>query len=236
VNNGLVARIRGWFGTLSASRTPEHPVHAQLRADRLQGLKDAAADGELLYSFIDDLEREAAQRQQEIVDLQARAAELELELEAKVGELESVKQSFGDVTKALASQSPKLVAAPDEPLTVGAAMDAIEELLASRYYRGKVMITAQAIAAGRSFAEYSRPDELLRAVHCVMDVGVMYFDNQLGEGPGEYFNRRTFGYAATPTPHLKVDEATSPDQCLRIYWTVDNDSRLWTIDHIGRHR
>jgi hypothetical protein len=236
VNNGLVGRVRGWFGTLSASRTPEHPVHAQLRADRLQRLKDAAADGEMLYEFIADLEREAAQRMQEIADLQTRAAELELELEAKVGELDSVKQNFGDVTKVLASQTPTVAtAAPDAPLTVSTAIDAVEELLASRYYRGKVVITAQALGAGRAFAEYNRPDELLRAVQCVMDVAVMFHDNRLGESPAEYFNKRTFGYASTPSPHLKVDESTSPDQCLRIHWAIDNDSRIWTVNHIGRH-
>ena len=52
----------------------------------------------------------------------------------------------------------------------------------------------------------------------------------------EFFNYRGFGYGAEPTPHLKVDEATSPDQCLRIYWDIDNDSRHWTITHIGTHR
>ena len=31
---GWLARLRSWFGTLAASRTAEHPVHEQLRADR----------------------------------------------------------------------------------------------------------------------------------------------------------------------------------------------------------
>lgn len=35
--------------------------------------------------------------------------------------------------------------------------------------------------------------------------------------------------------HLKIDEATSPDQCLRIYWYVDQDERALVIGHVGRH-
>jgi hypothetical protein len=237
VNNGLISRVRGWLGTLSASRTPEHPVHGRLRADRLQRLKDASADGEMLYEFIEVLEAEAEQQKQEIADLQSRAVQLERELEAKDGELESVKQSFAEVSRAVAPTSAPAAAGDlDAPLTVAAALDAVEELLANRYYRKKVVITPQALAAGRAFSDYKRPEELLRAVQCVMEAAVLVFEKRLGESPGEYFNRRGFGYAATPTPHLKVDESTSPDQCLRIYWTADDDSRLWTIDHIGRHR
>lgn len=41
-----------------------------------------------------------------------------------------------------------------------------------------------------------------------------------------FFSRRGFGYGALPQPHLKVDEHTSPDQCLRIYWDVDSQTRL----------
>ncbi|MFD6125747.1 hypothetical protein, partial [Streptomyces hydrogenans] len=35
--------------------------------------------------------------------------------------------------------------------------------------------------------------------------------------------------------HLKVDEATSPDQCLRIYWYIDQHERVLVVGHVGRH-
>jgi len=62
---------------------------------------------------------------------------------------------------------------------------------------------------------------LLRAVHTVIEAAALYHDNRLGMTPTEYFSQRGFGYAAQPGPHLKVDDSTHPDQCLRIYWDDD---------------
>lgn len=53
--------------------------------------------------------------------------------------------------------------------------------------------------------------------------------------PGEVFKELGFAYAAQPLPHLKVDESTSHDQSLRIHWTADPTSRVWTITSIGAH-
>ncbi|MGG8848335.1 hypothetical protein ACQ881_37680 [Streptomyces lividans] len=35
--------------------------------------------------------------------------------------------------------------------------------------------------------------------------------------------------------HLKVDEATTADQCLRIYWYVDKTDKVLVVGHVGRH-
>lgn len=70
-----------------------------------------------------------------------------------------------------------------------------------------------------------------------MEAAALYHDDKLGMPPMEFFRRlRGFGYSAQPGPHLKVDEATSPDQCLRIHWTVDPEAKRWTVTHIGRHQ
>jgi hypothetical protein len=126
--------------------------------------------------------------------------------------------------------------AEEGPLTVGAAMDDIARQLGTRFYRERVGITAQALDAGREFSTYNSPGELLRAAHTVIEAGALYHDNKLGTTPMDYFARRGFGYGAQPGPHLKVDDNTSPDQCLRIYWEDEPEGRRWTITDIGRHR
>ena len=36
-------------------------------------------------------------------------------------------------------------------------------------------------------------------------------------------------------PHVKVDDAKSPDQCGRIYFAIDQEQRRLVVDHIGLH-
>lgn len=36
-------------------------------------------------------------------------------------------------------------------------------------------------------------------------------------------------------PHLKVDQGTTPNQCLRVYWYIDEEERIFVVGHIGRH-
>jgi hypothetical protein len=36
-------------------------------------------------------------------------------------------------------------------------------------------------------------------------------------------------------PHLIVDEATSPDQCMRIYWWDDQTANVFVVGQVGRH-
>ena len=151
-------------------------------------------------------------------------------------ELESVRSNFAEIQRSMPARQPRVTAEVEEgPLTVGAAMDDIARQLSTRYYRDRVKITPQALDAGRDFSSYSSPGELLRAAHTVIEAGALYHDNKLGTTPMEYFAQRGFGYGAQPGPHLKVDESTSPDQCLRIYWKDGSEARRWTITGIGRH-
>ena len=122
------------------------------------------------------------------------------------------------------------------PLTVGAAMDDVARQLSHALLPGPGLDhppgprrRPELLLLQQSQASYCGP--LIRSskqARC-------YHDNKLGTTPMEYFAQRGFGYGAQPGPHLKVDESTSPDQCLRIYWEDDSEARRWTITGIGRH-
>lgn len=165
-------------------------------------------------------------------------------LEARVRELEdenaALRRNFGEVTLSLAT-SRRLMedahhdAHAAEPTSVAEAVDWIEELSRSRWYAAKVVVEPSALRTARSFGSYRRPTELIRAAQAVLEAGALYADDRMGEPPMDFFARRGFGYGARPGPHLKVDESTSPDQCLRIYWEVDEASRTWRVISIGEH-
>ena len=165
------------------------------------------------------------------------------ELERRVEELEdenaAVRDNFAEVAASIASMKSgtgdTAWSETDTPESVAEAMDWIEELAESAWYRGRVRVEPAALAAGRSFSSYRRPRELARAVQAVLEAGALYHDNKLGTSPGEFFSRRGFGYGAQPQPHLKVDDHTSPDQCLRVYWSQDTETRTWHITSIGAH-
>lgn len=239
VDNALIMRLRSWLGTLSSSRTPDHPTIGRIQADRHDRLRKAAdeADVEFLYSYVNELEQSEKRRVEELKEWQSRNAELERRLEEAREELDDVRRSFGELARSHApTRAPSATPMADGPPTVATAMAGVEELLASRFYGDRLVITDQALAAGRAFGNYNRPDELLRAVQAVMEAAALYHDDKLGMPPMEFFRLRGFGYSAQPGPHLKVDEATSPDQCLRIHWTVDAEAKRWTVTHIGRHQ
>ncbi len=238
VDGGLVARLRSWFGTLAASRTAEHPVHEQLRVDRRARLAEAIAssDTAFLEEYISELEAGDQRQRLEIDELKDQNAALTRTVERSNDELEAIRSNFAEIQRSMPARQPRMPAEVEEgPLTVEAAIDDIARQLSTRFYRERVAITPQALDAGRDFSSYNSPGELLRAAHTVIEAGALYHDNKLGTTPMEYFAQRGFGYGAQPGPHLKVDENTSPDQCLRIYWEDDPEARRWTITGIGRH-
>jgi hypothetical protein len=240
VDSDTIARLRTWLGTLSAAATPDHPA-VQLHREQRRALVLAAVesdDAQELREWIEILEEDNEKLTQDVEDYKQQEAELQKRLSRVESELEQVRDNFAEMQRSM--QSPptgegREVDAPDWPATVSQAMDAVEELAATGFYRRGVILSPAAARAGRSFNTYARPRELLRACQAVLEAGIHYHDNTLGVSPGQFFNGRGFGYAAQPSPHLKVDESTSPDQCLRIYWTDDPTSRVWTITSIGAH-
>jgi len=240
VDADTVARLRTWLGTLSAAATPDHPA-VRLHRDERRALVLAAVesdDADELREWISVIEDDNTKLTQDVEDYKQQAAELQKRLSRTESELEQVRDNFAEVQRSIES-SPTTdvqdVQARDWPTTVAEAMDAVEELAGTGFYRRGVVLTPAAIRAGRRFSSYARPAELLRACQAVLEAGIQYHDNTLGMSPGQFFAGRGFGYGALPSPHLKVDESTSPDQCLRIYWTDDPESRVWTITSIGDH-
>jgi len=246
VTNSLITTLRSWFGTLSAGSTPEHPIRSQLRLDRHDRVIDALAksDQTAVQEWISLLEEAEAEQRDELVDLKAQISSLTSEKRKLVEDNETLRESFSDYAKAVAAQQAAVspgsklnvsTSNASDVISVSDAMNAVEDLAQNPYYRDGVVLTQQALVKGRGFSEYNNPKELLRAVEAVMAAGVLYHDNKLGMPPMEFFSKRGFGYAAQPSPHLKADEGTSPDQCLRIYWDEDQDKRQWIITSIGPH-
>lgn len=240
VDAATIARLRTWLGTLSAAATPDHPA-IQLHRDQRRALVLAAVesdDAEELREWIGVIEEDNTKLTQDVADYKQQAAELQKRLSRTESELEQVRDNFGVMQRTM--EAPPTTEAHDVlaeawPSTVAEAMDAVEELAGTGFYRRRVVLTPAAVRTGRRFSSYTRPAELLRACQAVLEAGIQYHDNTLGMSPGQFFTGRGFGYGALPSPHLKVDENTSPDQCLRIYWTDDSTSRTWTITSIGEH-
>jgi hypothetical protein len=151
-SNSLITRLRSWFGALSSGSTPEHPVYAQLRADRRKKLQEAVANGDpqFVQEYIESLEQSAGAQRVELDELKAQVSSFASEVSRLTEENEAVKASFAQYAQAT---SPKQIlprsSGPDGPLTVAGAMDAAEALAANPFYRGRVSITPQAITRGR---------------------------------------------------------------------------------------
>lgn len=236
VDARLVTQVRSWLATVSSSRTPEHSVHAELREDRRRRLREAteSADAEFLLEEAARLEEELGERDVQIAELREEVAALSNQNETLQANVEALSRADADRA---AAEAPEAFAPPcNEPRTVSEAVAAVEQLAATTWYAARVTVTAQALKAARDFSEYRQPEELLRAAQAVLEAGALYHDDRLGEPPAEFFARRGYGYGTQPENHLKVDEGTSPDQCLRIYWDENPDTRTWTITHIGRHK
>ena len=199
-------------------------------------MREGAEHGNPAYlaEYAEAVEAENADLQRSLKEEQERGAELEETLESVIVERDDIKSVFGEMARECEgpSDSEGPAASPAEVLTVASAMAAVADLAKNSYYAGRVTVSEKAFVAGRRFDQYRGPRELLRAVKAVMEAGVLYHENRLGESPTQFFTRHGFGYGSLPTPHLKVDEHTGPDQCLRIYWEEDDAER---VDHY-RHR
>lgn len=240
VDADTIARLRAWLGTLSAAASPDHPAVRRHREQRRAIVLAAvdSDDADELREWIGVIEDDNTKLTQDVEDYKQQAAALQEQLSGTESELEQVRNNFAEMQRSMGSPPTSEghdAEAEDWPATVAEAMDAVEELATTGFYRRGVILSPAAVRAGRRFNSYARPRELLRACQAVLEAGIQYHDNTLGVSPGQFFNGRSFRYAAQPSPHLKVDESTSPDQCLRIYWTDDPTTRVWTITGIGEH-
>lgn len=110
----------------------------------------------------------------------------------------------------------------------------------------------------KNFTTYAKPRRLYQALDQLNAAAELWAAGQLTVGFGAHFHDRGYTYAqknpsardrtkrhlyrrewnnatVTMEPHLKVDENTSPDQCLRIYWYIDEAAKILVVGHVGRH-
>lgn len=247
----LVDELRRWLGALSSARTGPHPA---LRAISAAFAAPSDEIPDWVQTYIESVEAErdealvlAAEGQAELVAREARMAELEDEVSA-------LQRSFAEVAQAtVQSETPPESDAVQPPTTAREAVEsAIEEA------GDTCLFLDSAKRSGLAFDGYEDPEKLHRAILDVAEASRQFGESSLGTNLSEWFRQRGYGYSAREPaahsgrtkaryrirykdrdeymePHLKVDEATHPDQCLRIYWHVDEDDRIFVVGHIGRH-
>jgi hypothetical protein len=235
MRNPLVVELLRWLSTLSVARTPEHPG---LLAARLSQTEDVSewvaayeAENEKLTEDIRGIESELREKDAEIFRLQTKLDAL----------------SFGQpATSGFES-------AVASPRTVLEALELVE-----RDFGDGIVFLDSAKKSAREFAAYNDPEKALRALRAVAEASEARSGGSLGQSLSEFFRSRGFEYEGSNSvakdrryrssytitydgsrqvmePHLKVDEHTSPDQCLRIHWWDDPDSHVLVVGHVGRH-
>lgn len=231
----LVSELRHWLATLSVARTPEHPGLLAARRDQSKDIHEWA---EFLEGANEQLTGEMRGIQ---ADLDARDAEI-LRLQAKLDAL-----SFGT---AASSEQPEQLA---EPTTVLEALNRIEE-----EFGDGIVFLDSARKSASDFSSYNDPGKAYRALRAVAEASDAKTKGGLGKSLPDFFRERGFEYQGSNDivkdrryktsytityegqrrvmePHLKVDEATSPDQCMRIYWWDDPAANVFVVGQVGRH-
>lgn len=231
----LVSELRHWLATLSVARTPEHPGLLAARRDQS---KDIHEWTEFLESANEQLAGEMRSIQTE---LEARDAEI-LRLQVKLDAL-----SFG---AAVSEEEEEALA---EPTTVLEALNRIEE-----EFGDGIVFLDSARKSASDFSSYNDPGKAYRALRAVAEASDAKAKGGLGKSLPDFFRERGFEYQGSNDiakdrryktsytitydgkrrvmePHLKVDEATSPDQCMRIYWWDDPAANVFVVGQVGRH-
>lgn len=240
------------LGSLAAARVPEHPVVAKARARRRP---DQASDDTLPTSvreWVDLLEASEAEAVVSAEDARAALADALTEKAQLEAELASVRDAFGQFQAAVEDESPEPTADLDQLTVAEAFRLAVDEA-------GKhVTYLPPATDSVEEFASYKVPRRLYEALTSISDAADAWQAGTLGPGFGQFFADRGYDFSqnnpaasdrrtkaqyvrtyngrkVSMEPHLKVDQATSPDQCLRVYWYRDDDGKLLVIGHVGRH-
>lgn len=240
-----------FLGSLGSVTVPEHPIVA---AARLQRRNRVVQSGELpdwIVEYIDSLERDAKDAKDESAELRRDLEESRAAREDLESQLEDTRRAFNTFN---AHQDADTVEDLDlENLDISSAYD-----LARSEAPDYVVYLPDAETSIQAFQSYRSPRRLYEALASVADAASAWRAGSLGSGFGEFFSSRGYEYSknnpaatarqtkrhyqrrvdgviVTMEPHLKVDQSTSPDQCLRIYWYRDDNSKRLFIGHVGRH-
>lgn len=245
----LVEELRRWLGSLGSARTQPHPsikAATTILGDR------AAELPEWVTEYVESVEHDNRALERERAAMQTALVEAEDRVISLQDERDRLKRSIHQIGWAVDGQATLTVEVPvqAEPKTVG---EAVTWALEQASIDGKCLFLESARKSGLAFSSYRNPAKLHRAIGEVAEASARFGDDTLGTSIGQWFKERGYGYrhgddTRTPTfriyydnrteymeAHLKVDEATHPDQCLRIYWHIDYDERIFVVGHIGSH-
>jgi hypothetical protein len=198
--------------------------------------------------MVDEADRDKRRLEAELADRDDLVSSLREQLDAK-------DKAFADMARAMqpVESEPTSPAYAGPIATVADAMSRfLDEVGAD------AIVLDQAKESAREFAGYNDPEKLYAALRDVAEASRRYGDNTLGVSFQQFFQSRGWVYKprnpvaydrrykahyqieyngerVTMEPHLAIDVGTTRDQCLRIYWYVDEDERVFVIGHIGYH-
>ncbi|MFE2500455.1 hypothetical protein [Streptomyces rubiginosohelvolus] len=251
-DEALIDELRRWLGSVSAASVPENPALGWMRAARRKALAESGDIPDWVQEYIETTDAELRGLREERDDLKE-------DLAAAMTDVAAMREQY-----ALVSQYSTKPAAEDGQSAAPSDADASVLSVAEAYQRAKAEIGENLVflpsadASIKKFSEYKDPEKLHRALSDVADAGRRWGDGTLGKPFGEFFTDLGYGYSAknpavrdrrhkrhyevkykdnlvVMEPHLKVDESTGPDQCLRIYWYLDESDKVIVIGHVGRH-
>ncbi|NUJ88832.1 hypothetical protein HOW07_12525 [Plantibacter sp. MCCC 1A11337] len=204
-----------------------------------------------MAEYVGSLESEVTSTRAERAGFHQQIADLEEVAEALRAQLEDTKRSFNTYSEHIEAE--KVEDVDLESLDVAAAYR-----LARKEAPDNLVFLSEADDSVTAFSSYKSPRRLYEALTALSELVAAWKNDELGTGFGEYFAARGYEYSknnpaatarrtkrhyqrsvdgevVTMQPHLKVDQASSPDQCLRIYWWRDDATRRLVVGHVGRH-
>ena len=248
----FVARTRSWLGGLGAAAVPEHPAVVAARARQRTRVRESGEVPAWILEYIDESDTTLDTLKTENSGLREELATAQESVQELTEELSEVRRQFYVVRAGDGH--------PDAPEEFDLDQIGVKEAfaLARQEADEHVVFLNDCERSVADFVGYQSPRRLYEALTAISDAAVAWQEGTLGQGFGAFFAARGYEYskrnpAATARatkanykrtydgrqvllePHLKVDQASHPDQCLRIYWYVDDGAQKLVIGHVGRH-
>jgi len=253
--NSLLAQLRQWLGGQAAFSAPENPAFARARQAMRRILESADAVPTWVTDYLEVVDGEVDQLKADNELLRRELAEAQQSVEQATDDLAAVRLQFRDLAESYGQTS---------GIEADQAIDWDTATVLSAYEKARtdcgpyVIYLPNADVSIKRFSSYRNPRRLYDALMVINEAVEAWRSGSLGAGFGEFFAGRGYEYsqrnpaalarttrnsyrvsyegqAVTLEPHLKVDQASSPDQCLRIYWYVDEGNKLLIVGHVGRH-
>ncbi|MEU3715157.1 hypothetical protein [Streptomyces californicus] len=237
---------------MSAASVPENPALSWMRAERRKALAESGDIPDWVQEYIETTDAELRGLREERDDLKE-------DLAAAMTDVTAMREQYA-LVRQYSTKSTAADGKTDTPSDANVSDLSVTEA----YQRAKAEIgddlvfLPSADASIKKFSEYKDPEKLHRALLDIAEAGRRWGDATLGKPFGEFFTDLGYGYSAknpatrdrrhkrhyevkykdnpvVMEPHLKVDESTGPDQCLRIYWYLDESDKVIVVGHVGRH-